>query len=139
MAKTWTRSEPLIEGHIKDVSIGVIQDHLQSFREFLGPGRSGIYVLRKDEDVYYIGLASSLRGRLPAHITNGHKGKWNRFDLYIVRKSKVKYLRELETLLIRGARPTADQNEPNFIKSRNLTKEFKHALEKNIAGLFSVK
>jgi hypothetical protein len=139
MTKSWAKSEPLIEGHIKDVSIGVIQDHLQSFREFLGPGRSGIYVLRKDQDIYYIGLSGSLRARLPNHLRDGHKGEWNRFDLYVVRKSKVKYLKELETLLIRAARPSGNEIEPNFIKSKNLTKEFKHALEKNIAGLFSVK
>jgi len=135
MTKTWARPEPLIEGHIKDVSIVAIQDHLRSFREFLGSKRSGIYVLRKDENIYYVGLASSLRSRLPDHLSDKHKGEWDRFDLYVVRKNKVKYLRELETLLIRGAKPTGNLTEPNFIRSKNLTKKFKQALEKDIAGL----
>ncbi len=136
MTKTWERAEPLIEVHIKDVSIRAIEEHEKSFREFLGPRRSGIYVLRKDQDIYYIGLASSLRARLPDHLSDQHKAEWDRFDLYIVRKKKVKYLRELETLLIRGAKPTGNQTEPNFIRSQNLTKKFKQALEKDVAGLF---
>jgi hypothetical protein len=136
MPKAWDRAEPLIEAHIKDVSIRAIMEHERSFREFLGPRRSGIYVLRKDQDVYYIGLASSLRKRLPDHLSDQHQGEWNRFDLYVVRKNKVKYLRELETLLIRGAKPTGNETEPNFIRSENLTKKFRHALEKDLAGMF---
>lgn len=93
-------------------------------------------MLRKDENIYYVGLASSLRSRLPDHLSDKHKGEWDRFDLYVVRKNKVKYLRELETLLIRGAKPTGNLTEPNFIRSKNLTEKFKQALEKDIAGLF---
>ncbi|HSY64955.1 MAG TPA: GIY-YIG nuclease family protein [Terriglobales bacterium] len=136
MAKTWARSESLVEAHIRDVSIGAILKHIKSFREFLGRKRSGIYVLRKDRKVYYVGLASSLRSRLPDHLDDHHRGEWNQFDLYVLRKNKVKYLRELETLLIRVAKPTANQREPNFLRHNNLTKKFKQALLKETSGLF---
>lgn len=136
MAKTWDRAEPLIEAHIKDVSIRAIKEHERSFREFLGPRRSGIYVLRTDQDIYYIGLASSLRKRLPDHLSDQHAGEWDRFDLYVVRKNNLKYLRELETLLIRAAKPTGNEIEPNFIRSENLTKKLKQALEKDLSCMF---
>jgi predicted GIY-YIG superfamily endonuclease len=136
MAKTWAKSEPLVEAHIRDVSIGAILRHIKSFREFLGQKRSGIYVLRKGRKVFYVGLASSLRSRLPDHLDDHHRGGWNQFDLYVLRKNKVKHLREIETLLIRVATPTANRTEPNFLRPNNLTKKFKQALVKETSGLF---
>ena len=65
MAKTWAKSEPLIEAYVKNVSVAVIELHGETFHDFIGHRKSGIYVLRKDRDVYYVGLASSLRKRLP--------------------------------------------------------------------------
>jgi hypothetical protein len=130
------KSEPLVEAYIRDVSVVAIQKHLKSFREFLGHKRSGVYVLRKGRTVYYVGLAGSLRGRLPHHLKDHLRGKWDQFDLYILRKNKVKYLRELETLLIRVAKPTGNQAEPNFVKPNNLTKKFKQALDEEIAAWF---
>jgi hypothetical protein len=129
-------SKPLIESHISDVSVGVIQRHIKSFREFLGHKKTGIYVLRKGEDVYYIGLAGSLRSRLPQHMKDHHKGKWDRFELYALLKSKVKYLDDLEAVLIRVAKPKGNKAEPKFVRHHNRTKEFKKALVKETAGLF---
>src|SRR5690348_7886388 len=105
MAKTWGRQKSLIEAHIRGVSVGAIEKHLESFREFVGHRKSGIYALKKGTKLWYVGLASSLRSRLADHCKDHHRRKWNNFDLYIVRKSKLKYLKELETLLIRVAKP----------------------------------
>jgi predicted GIY-YIG superfamily endonuclease len=134
MAKTI--QQPLVAAHIKGVSVGAIQRHLKCFREFIGQRKCGIYVLRTDGDIYYVGLASSLRSRLADHLKDHHRGKWNQFDLYIVRKGKAKYLRELEALLIRVAKPTGNQNEPKFRAHNNITKKFKQALQKEVAALF---
>jgi hypothetical protein len=136
MAKTWARQEPLVEAHIKGVSVTAIQAHLKCFREFIGHRKSGVYGLRKDGVTYYVGLASSLRSRLADHLKDHLRGEWDQFDLYIIRKSKAKYLKELETLLIRVANPSANQTEPKFAKHNNITKKFKEALYKEIAGLF---
>ncbi len=137
MAKTWAKREALVKAHLKDVSIAAIEEHLRAFREFIGGGKSGIYVLRKDSDVHYVGLASSLRKRLRDHLDDHHRGSWNRFDLYIMKTSKVKYLKELETLLIRVAKPSGNRiKEPDFIASKNITKSFKQALTKEIALMF---
>ena len=128
--------KPLIEAHISDISVGVIQRHIKSFRKFLGHKKSGIYVLRKGDEVYYVGLAGSLRFRLPHHIKDHHKGKWDRFELYAVLKGKVKYLNDLEALLIRVAKPKGNKAEPKFVRHHNRTKEFRKALVKETAGLF---
>jgi hypothetical protein len=136
MGKTRAKQEPLVEAHIKGVSVTAIQSHLKSFREFIGHRKSGVYVLRKDGVTYYIGLASSLPSRLADHLKDHHRGKWDQFDLYIIRKSKAKYLKELETLLIRAANPAGNQTEPKFANHNNITKKFKESLHKEIAGLF---
>jgi hypothetical protein len=131
-----TTQQPLVAAHINGVSVGAIQSHLKCFREFVGKRKCGVYVLRTNGNIYYIGLASSLRSRLADHLKDHHRGKWNQFDLYILRKGKAKYLRELEALLIRVAKPTGNRTEPKFVKHDNITKEFERALHKKIADLF---
>jgi len=131
-----TTQQPLVAAHINGVSVGAIQRHLKCFREFIGNRKCGVYVLRTDGDIYYVGLASSLRSRLAAHLKDHHRGKWDRFDLYIIRKGKAKYLRELESLLIRVAKPTGNRTEPKFVKHNNMTKQFERALHQEIAALF---
>lgn len=140
MANTWSRMKPLVEAHINGLSVGIIEDHREFFRTFIGHQRSGIYVLRKSREIYYVGLASSLRSRLSDHLKDHHKRKWDEFDLYIIRKDKVKYLKELETLLIRVAKPSGNRTEPKFVKHKNVTKNFKRGLieqaSKKISKLF---
>ena len=94
-------------------------------------------MLRTDGDIYYVGLASSLRSRLADHLRDHHHGKWDQFDLYVIRKGKAKYLRELEALLIRVAKPTANKTEPKFVKHNNVTKNSsKHCTKKLPLSLF---
>jgi hypothetical protein len=132
----WAHIEPLVEAYIRAVAVGVIEHHLDCFREFLGKGRTGIYVLRKNRDVFYVGLASSLRGRLPYHLKDRLKAKWDEFDLYVLYKKKTKYLKEVETLLIRIARPVGNKiKKPKFAHQHNLTKEFRRALIEEAVGL----
>lgn len=131
-----TTQQPLVAAHINGVSVGAIQRHLKCFRQFIGQRKCGIYVLRTDGDIYYVGLASSLRSRLTDHLKDHHQGKWDQFDLYIIRKGKAKYLKELEAFLIRVAKPTANKTEPKFVKHNNITKQFEQALHKEVAALF---
>lgn len=128
--------QPLVAAHISGAKVAIIEQHLKCFREFIGQRKCGIYVLRTDGEIYYVGLASSLRSRIADHLKDHHQGKWNQFDLYILRKGKAKYLRELEALLIRVAKPDGNKNEPKFRKHNNITKEFEKALHKEIDALF---
>jgi len=131
-----TTQQPLVAAHINGAKVAIIERHLKCFRDFIGQRKCGIYVLRTDGNIYYVGLASSLRSRLADHLKDHHQGKWNQFDLYMIRKGKAKYLRELEALLIRVAKPTGNKNEPKFRKHNNITKKFEQALHKEIAALF---
>jgi len=70
-------------------------------------GAGGVYALYKDKRLYYVGLASNLDGRLYHHLERDkHAGKWNNFSVFFVRRTK--YLRDLETLVLRIARPKAN-------------------------------
>ena len=131
-----TTQQPVVLAHINGAKVAVIEQHLKCFREFIGRQSRGIYVLRNDGDIYYVGLASSLRSRLADHIKDHHRGEWTEFDLYMIRKSKAKYLRELEALLIRVAKPRGNRTEPKFLKHNNKTKQFEQALHKEVSALF---
>ncbi len=138
MAKTWARREPLVGAHLNRVSVKVLEKHKEAFREFVGSRKGGIYVLwnKKQKRPYYVGLASSLRSRLPQHLKDHLKGKWHSFSLYLIRKAKEKYLSDLETLLIRVAAPRGNQREGKFAKHNNITKKFEHALIEDVSDLF---
>jgi len=113
---------PLIIAHAENIPAKVMEnlDFLKAFREALGR-RTGIYVLYKDDSVFYVGLARSLRGRIADHTKNHHRHKWDRFSLFVVKKEK--YLKEIESLLIRAARPTDNQVKPDFASHNNIKKE----------------
>ncbi len=80
----------------------------------------GIYVLYKGQQIYYIGLSKrSLRGRLRRHaIKDRHKGRWNNFSFYQI--SKTKYIRDIESLLLRIFRPKGNRLIGRFKKKYNL-------------------
>ena len=131
------KQRPLVDYHISGVSVRVIERHLKCFREFIGRAQRGIYVLRKSGDIYYVGLASSLRSRLAQHLNDHHERKWDEFDLYVLRKGKAKYVRELESLLIRVAKPDANRTEPKFVAHKNRTRQFQQALYNELDTLFN--
>jgi hypothetical protein len=67
-------------------------------------GYSGVYLLYRRKTLYYVGLASNLLGRLNSHrLRDRHSGKWNRFVIYRIKH--VRYLKDIETLLIGVLRP----------------------------------
>jgi len=82
----------------------------------------GIYVLYSKGRVYYIGLSKrSLRGRLRRHaLRDRHKGKWNSFSFY--RIGKTKYIKDVESLLLRIFRPPGNRVVGKFGRKYNLAK-----------------
>jgi hypothetical protein len=83
-------------------------------------GYSGIY---KRNKLYYIGLAKNLYGRLVGHTKDRHKGKWDRFSIF--RVGRVRYLKDIESLLLRAAEPEGNTVSGNFHRDANLTKVLK--------------
>ncbi|MBI1818805.1 MAG: GIY-YIG nuclease family protein [Nitrospirae bacterium] len=95
------------------------------YRDALGKNERGrgIYVLFKKTKIYYIGLSkSSLRARLRKHATKDrHKGKWDTYSFYQI--GRTKFIKDIETLLLRICQPPGNKNGGRFKKKYNLAKQ----------------
>ena len=78
--------------------------------------------------MHYIGLASDLRGRIKQHLKDKHKGKWDRFSLYIIRKED--HIREVEALLTRIAEPAGNTQKGKLERSANLLPRLKREIKR---------
>ncbi len=105
----------------------LIKKHLEhkdwkSYKEALGTKQRGrgIYILYNGDEVYYIGLSKrSLRGRLRRHATKDrHKGKWDTFSFYQI--GKTRYIKDVESLLLRVFRPKGNTVIGRFKRKYNL-------------------
>ena len=83
-------------------------------------GYSGLYVLYKRRSLYYIGLARDLFWRLHSHTKDKHKKKWDRFAIY--RIARVRYLKDIESLLLRVASPPGNAVAGKFHHDADVTK-----------------
>ena len=115
----------LVRGYLENVSSGLFEVIEDKISELL-KRQSGIYVLYKNNTIYYIGLAKGLRGRIRGHLEDRHKNKWNRFSLYIIKKTN--YLKDLESLLLRLVKPKGNKIKGCFKKQGNLNPTVKKAL-----------
>lgn len=120
--KKRTRRGQLVCQHLENISRKALEDYMEVIRHFVR-GRQGIYALYKGKRLYYVGLASNLRGRLKTHLRDKHKDTWDRFSVYLTIGDK--HLRELESLLIRIADPSGNSQTTKFAKSENLTRTFR--------------
>jgi hypothetical protein len=80
----------------------------------------GIYVLWRGNKIYYIGLSkTSLRRRLRTHaIKDRHKGKWDNFSFYQI--GRTRFIKDIESLLIRVCRPDGNKIKGRFQKKNDL-------------------
>ena len=72
------RREALVHQHLENVSRELLERHPDVVRQFIGRN-AGVYALYRKNKLYYIGLATALRGRLRAHVKNRHGGAWTDF------------------------------------------------------------
>ena len=92
----------IIQGHLERINSHVFDSYRDQITELIGRNH-GVYVLYRKNKLYYIGLAIDLKGRIKNHLKDRHKGKWDHFSLYIIRKED--HIREVESLLVRIAEP----------------------------------
>ena len=119
------RRKPTKGALIKGVSQPLPRELLReaTFREELRGlmrGYSGLYVLYKRRRLYYIGLAKDLFWRLHSHTRDRHKNKWDRFSIY--RIARVRYLKDIESLLLRVANPPGNSVAGKFHRDADVTK-----------------
>ena len=60
-------------------------------------GYSGIYALYRKNELYYVGLAKNLLGRINWHLRDRHAGKWESFVIFRIKR--INYLKDIETLI----------------------------------------
>ena len=130
------RLSRLVLGHLERISGGVFDRFSGVITDLVG-GKSGIYALYRKNTLYYVGLATDLKKRLNRHLKDRHKGKWNYFSLYLVRK--VDMLKDLESLTIRIAYPKGNKTRGKFGGApdlrRALRSKIKTKVMEEISGL----
>jgi hypothetical protein len=99
---TKTKREQLVYQHAEKLSRALLENHSDIVRKWVG-NNPGIYALYRGDQLYYVGLASSLTTRLQAHLRDIHKDSWDQFAIYLTIRDG--HIRELEALLLRIARP----------------------------------
>lgn len=110
----------------------LVKKHLEhsswvSYSEALGKRQRGmgIYILYSGDDVYYIGKSTtSLKRRIRKHATTDrHQGHWDTFSFYQITRKK--YIKDIESLLLRIYRPEGNRVGGRFRKKDNLAKRKK--------------
>lgn len=114
------KHQHLVLEHLEKVSSKMLDEHQRLIRDYIR-GKNGIYALYRGPKLYYVGLATDLRGRLKAHLRDRLKGSWDLFSIYLTADDH--YLKELESLILRVASPKGNNQGGNLPGSKNLLKQ----------------
>lgn len=118
MKKDHKRPSHLVLGYLESISSKVFSDYPKEITALVGH-QHGVYALYKGNRLYYVGLATNLRNRIKHHLQDKHSGKWDKFSLYLVRKSD--HIRELEALILRIADPKGNSVKGKLRHASNLS------------------
>ncbi|MCK4601326.1 MAG: GIY-YIG nuclease family protein, partial [Phycisphaerae bacterium] len=116
------RNSQLVSQHLENISRKMLEEYQDVIRNFVRK-RHGVYALYRRGKLYYVGLASSLLGRLKQHLTNKHGDTWDRFSVYLTIGPA--YMKEIESVLIRISDPPGNKQRGKFAKSENLLPKVK--------------
>ena len=84
-----TTKGALIKGMTKQLPSEILASSI--FRKKLQElmkGYAGIYALYDHQEPYYVGLTTNLFGRVNGHLRDRHKGKWDHFVIFRIKKSR---------------------------------------------------
>ena len=132
--KKHSNKAALIKGMSRRLPIQLLGD--RSFETGLKKimrGYAGVYALYNGEKLYYVGLATNLYNRLRWHTRNRHKGKWDRFAIF--RVGRVRYLKDMETLLLQVAKPPGNSLSGHLHRDADLTRVLRVVLRENTLRL----
>ncbi len=115
----------LVKGYIPPISIDFLE--FSFFREKLSEmikGNSGVYVLYNKGKLYYVGITTQdLFWRLDCHTRDKHKGKWDKFSVFII--SKDRYLKDIESMVHRISELKANIAKGKFREHYQYDKKIK--------------
>jgi len=98
---------------------------------------AGVYALYKKNRLYYVGLATNLYWRLLAHTKNRNKGKWDSFAIF--RVDRVRYLKDIETLLLQVADPPGNVVSGHLHRDADLTRVLRRIQSEQLRRLKRIK
>lgn len=127
MAKKKRGARSIIQGYLEKVGSGVFERYQDAITRLI-TGKQGVYALYRRHKLHYVGLASDLRGRIRHHLRDRHRGKWDRFSLYVIRKED--HTREVEALLVRIAEPRGNTQRGQLKRSNNLLPKLKQQVKR---------
>jgi hypothetical protein len=113
------RSDRILEQYLEGISWEAM-DQYPDVIKLLIRRRSGVYALYDGEQLYYVGLASNLMGRLKTHLKDRHRGLWDRFSVYLTARTEQSHIRELEALLLRIVSPAGNKVAGRLRAAKNL-------------------
>ena len=123
------RDAQLFCQHLENISGKALEEYSKIIKDLFGR-RHGIYALYRRDKVYYVGLARNLRGRLKHHLRDRHRGKWDRFSIYLT-LSPV-HLKEFEALILRISKPRGNKVKGKFVRSADMHRFFKRMLRQEM-------
>lgn len=115
------KQSALVCEHLENISREALEQYQEIVRNYVRR-RQGVYALYRRKKLYYVGLASNLRGRLANHLKDRHGRSWDRFSVYLTIGDK--HLRELESLVLHIVRPVGNKQKGKFAKSANIRGRF---------------
>ncbi len=111
------KNTALVCEHLENVSRNLLDKYQAIIREYIRH-RHGIYALFRKGKLYYVGLATSLSGRLKQHLRDKHRDSWDCFSVYLTIGDT--HMKELESLVLRIVKPKGNRQTGRFPRSRNL-------------------
>lgn len=116
----------LVLGYVEGISSKIFESYSRQIADLAGD-KQGVYALYKGSRLYYVGLATNLKRRVNHHLRDKHKGKWDTFNLYLVRRSQ--HIRELESLILRIADPKGNSVKGKLPGAVNFERELKQTIK----------
>lgn len=116
------KGSELVLGYLENISSKVFSDYPKEITALVAR-QHGVYALYKGAHLYYVGLATNLKNRVKHHLQDKHAGKWDKFSLYLVRKTD--HIKELESLLLRIADPKGNAVKGGLPHAVNLSKQLR--------------
>jgi len=93
-----SKKNGIVTRYFERVSWKLLEKHRPIIKDMIR-GHAGIYALYKRDKLYYVGLATNMMNRVNHHLKDRHKGKWDRFSVYLT--DDAEHIRLLEALLLR--------------------------------------
>ena len=120
------RANAFVREYLERVSWRVLDAYRPVIRR-LTRGHAGVYALYKGEKLYYVGLASNLMSRVNHHLKDRHKGKWDRFSVYLTIDDD--HIRPLEALVLRVVDPSGNRVKGRLKGALDLARTLKRSIE----------